>query len=196
MFGSERPEKDGVAAGNSQAVGKCRDDGARDALPAGRRQCEQVLNHADTIGRSRVGGIGDWNAILRRKIEMISTALGAVASHYVGTNLRRYLGIAGALPLGMIGEHQPKQCVPVAAVDDGSQLDWWTAIGEITLQSHLDGDGTLFEIVEGKPGEKRLGREAIGMDHTPRSVTKVSIHRSKYSVDLGIGSSRDIIGMV
>ena len=53
-----------------------------------------------------MGGIGDWNAILRRKIEMISTALGAVASHYVGTNLRRYLGIAGALPLGMIGEQE------------------------------------------------------------------------------------------
>ena len=64
------------------------------------------------------------------------------------------------------------------------------------MQGHLDGDRTFFEIVEGKAGEKRVGREAVGMDHAPGRVAETSIHCRKYRVNLGIGPSRDLISVV
>jgi hypothetical protein len=60
----------------------------------------------------------------------------------------------------------------------------------------LDRDGAFLEVVEREAGEKRVGRKAIRVDHPPRCMAEMAIHRSEDRVDLCTGLRRDIVGMV
>jgi hypothetical protein len=64
------------------------------------------------------------------------------------------------------------------------------------LQRHLDRDRPLPEIVERKPGEKRIRREAIGVDHAPPRVAEMLIHLGKDGIDFGFGPRRHLVGVV
>ena len=70
------------------------------------------------------------------------------------------------------------------------------SIGEFALESHLDRGGVFLEVVEREAGEKRVGRKAIRVDHPPRCMAEMAIHRSKDRVDLCTGLRRDIVRMV
>jgi hypothetical protein len=96
----------------------------------------------------------------------------------------------------MVGEHELEQCIPVGITGDRAQIDRRAAVGEVALQHHHDRDGPLFEIVEREAGEKHVGREAIGVDHAPRRVAEMLVHRSEDRIDLGFGLRSDVANVV
>ncbi len=85
---------------------------------------------------------------------------------------------------------------PIGIVDDRAKRHRRAAIGQASLERHLDRDEALIEIVEREAGEKRVGREAIRMGHAPRRVAEMAVHRREDGANFRFGLGRHLVGVV
>jgi hypothetical protein len=140
--------------------------------------------------------IGNGNAVPHREMKMVRAALRTIAGALGRAEFGRQVEVIGAPALGMVGEHELEQCIPVGIAGDGAQIDRRAPVGEVALERHLNRDGPLFEIVEREACKKHVGREAIGVDHAPRRVTGMLVHRCEDRIDLGFGLRPDVVSVV
>jgi hypothetical protein len=189
-------DDDRAAAGSAQTIDERRDHAGDHAPASGGRKREEVLDHAHPVGRRGAAAVGDRNAALNREMEMIGVALRTIDFDHSRAEFGREVEAVDLAALRVVGHDQSKQGVPIAVGRHRPQFHRRAAVGDVALERHPDGDEALLEIVKREAGEKRVGRQAIPMDHAPGRVAEMLVHRRENRFDFGFGLRGEVVDVV
>ena len=96
----------------------------------------------------------------------------------------------------MIGDNQGFEGGPVVLGFDGPQIERRAGWGDFALQRHLNGDRPLLKIGEGEAGEEGVGREPVGVNHTPLRMAEAALHGGEDGVAFGGVAGGHGVGVV